>query len=135
MRYDQYRSKSLHYFNSFAAQDRIPLSALNTASTSSLNTHVHVSDLILPSLTDDKAFENGLNIIVSRIITSYMPFFTTSFSDLVDWHIDHKYSKEMCKMSTVVSIIMTHAHTIMMDPCIVYIIIMYCYLVYRFLLG
>ena len=72
MRYDQFMQKQISSLLQLLCytQDRIPLSALNTVSTSSLN--AHVSDLILPSLTDDKAFEDGVNIIVSQIICHFL---------------------------------------------------------------
>ena len=102
MRCDQFRSKYLHYFNMFATQDRVPLSELSVPQPVSLSTASHVSELLLPSLTDDKDF-NGVNVLVSCIITKHLPFFNTLFKDVVQWHIEHQYSKEMCKTSTIVS--------------------------------
>ena len=87
----------------FAAQDRVLLSELSVPQPVSLSTASHVSERLLPSLTDDKDFNEGVNVLVSRIITTHLPFFNTLFKDVVQWHIEHQYSKEMCKTSTVVS--------------------------------
>ena len=58
MRCDQYRTKSLHYFNSYALKDRIPLDHLQK-SHETLHPHPgHVAaSTILPSASDDAALK------------------------------------------------------------------------------
>ena len=101
-RCDQYHTKSLHYFNSYALKDRISLDHLQTFQDTPHPHHVEAST-ILPSASDDTTLRNNFITLVSRVITKHMLFFKTGFSDVIEWHITHRYSDEMSKKSEVVS--------------------------------
>ena len=45
----------------------------------------------------------NFSVFVSRILVQHFPFFNLAFNDVVDWHIRHKYYKEMSMKSEVVS--------------------------------
>ena len=107
VRADTYRKKSVHYFNSYAIKDRIDFSHLSpvhpppTCHPSPLYT----AESLLPSISDDQVIRKNMSTLVGRIIVSHMDFFKTSFSDVVDWHITHKYYAEMSQRSEIVSYI------------------------------
>jgi len=103
MRSDQYRNKSLHYFNSFAVKDRIPLNQLSLSHQRRLPRQCDLPSVILPTTSDDAELKKNFTVLVSRVISSNMPFFNKGFRDVIDWHINHPYHKEMSKKSDVVS--------------------------------
>ena len=98
------QQSSVHYFNSYAFEGRIPLTSLSDIppSPSSLEHHQKAIQL-LPSSADNEALRTNFIILVSRIITTYIPTLRRAFSDVVDWHIDHPHSAETAKRSKVVS--------------------------------
>ena len=67
------------------------------------HTHHVEASTILPSASDDTTLRNNFITLVSRVITKHMLFFKTGFSDVIEWHITHRYSDEMSKKSEVVS--------------------------------
>ena len=95
-------NKSLHYFNSFALQNRVDFSVLSNTRPG-LSSSRHVTSSLLPSVEDDGALRANFITLVSRILVVHMPFFQFSFENVVDWHIKHKYYNEMCSKSVVVS--------------------------------
>ena len=105
MRVDDYRTKSLYYFNSYAVKDRVNFDNLSPIAvpTCMPNPKI-VATSLLPSQKDDKALNDNIIILVARVITTHMLFFKTSFSDAIDWHIIHDHYKEMSKKSEVVSL-------------------------------
>ena len=64
---------------------------------------VNMCDKILPSSEDYRLLKNDFAVIISRMITAYLPFFGEDFKGLVQQHIPHKYTNEMCNKSEVVS--------------------------------
>ena len=102
MRSDRFQNRSLHYFNSFAVKDRISLSQLMAYQLPPQLQSGHIAELILPSEADDVLMKKGLSTLVSRILVKNMPFFNMSFSDVIDWHILHPFSKEMSTKSKIV---------------------------------
>lgn len=104
MRSEGYHNRSLHYFHSFAVQNRVDFSHLpdvfpDTCSDSPERTAL----ALLPSTDDDKALRRLFAIHISRILSMHIPFFKTAFDDVVEWHIEHDYSDQMCTKSVVVS--------------------------------
>ena len=105
MRVDDYRAKSLHYFNSYAVKDRVNFDNLSAIAipTCMPNPKI-VATSLLPSQKDDNALHDNIIILVARVITTHMLFFKTSFSDAIDWHITHDHYKEMSMKSEVVNL-------------------------------
>ena len=102
MRSDHQRS-SLHYFHCFAVRDRINLSNFSDIPPviSSLSIDDTLSKLI-PTNDDQRALQHNFKVIMSQILVEEIPFFKTTFNDVIIHHIDHKYSGEMAKKSVVV---------------------------------
>ena len=84
-------------------KDRVSLNYLSLLEPPCYRQTCHLADLILPSMADDHTMKKNFTTLVSRIITKNMPFFNTSFSDVINWHIKYKYYSEMSKKSEVVS--------------------------------
>ena len=105
-RADTYRKKSVHYFNSYAIKDRIDFSHLSPVHLPTCHpSPLHIAESLLPSISDDQVIRRNMSTLIGRIIVSQMDFFKTSFSDVVDWHITHKYYAEMSQRSETVSYI------------------------------
>jgi len=96
-----HQTKSLHYFNVLAIQDRIPTFHLSEERMSTPT--LEINDF-LPSNNDYTALKNSFAILISRILCNHMEFFKKVFGKHVTYHIPHKYSAEMCKPSNVVSV-------------------------------
>lgn len=60
---------------------------------------------ILPSPKDNNVMAHYFSILIGRILVTHMPFFKSTFGDVVEWHISHEFTKEMSKPSVVVRII------------------------------
>ena len=106
VRADTYRKKSVHYFNSYTIKDRIDFSHLLPVHLPTCHpSPLHIAESLLPSLSDDQVIRRNMSTLVGRIIVSHMDSFKTSFSDVVDWHINHKYYAEMSQRSETVSYI------------------------------
>ncbi len=104
MRSTQFINHSLHYFNSFAVLNRI-----NFQEYSNSPLHICFNEpkkralLVLPSKQDDETIESNMAVLISRVLVKHMSFFKHTFDDVINWHIDHKYQKEMSTKSVVVS--------------------------------
>ena len=99
MRID-HQTQSLHYFHSFAVKDRVNFSSLpNTISL--INPPEIDLQCFLPTADDQLVLEENLCVLISRMVVQYIPFFRRCTSK-VKQHIDHPYSKEMARKSTVV---------------------------------
>ena len=99
------QSTSIHYFHSYALRDRIDFQTLSHQQPSCcLPSQQDLAESILPSTTDDEMLRNNVIVIVSRILVQYIDFFNKSFADVVQWHIKHKYYKEMSTKSEVVRV-------------------------------
>lgn len=94
------QTKSLHYVQLYAVKDRVNLSHLSQVPP--VVSDIDLS-LILPSGDDNKAIIDNIVILIARIMTKHIPYFSEDFSRLVPSHILHEYSCEMAKKSEVVS--------------------------------
>lgn len=104
MRSEGYRNRSLHYFHSFAVQNRVDFSHLpDVLPDTCPDSPERTALALLPSDDDDKAMRCLFATHISRILSTHIPFFKTAFNDVVDWHIEHEYSNQMCAKSVVVS--------------------------------
>ena len=103
MRFDK-GNISLHYFHSYAVLDRIDLSGLSDSYVAScLPSPRNIAASLLPSEPDDQSLKRHFSILVSRVLVTHIKFFSFGFDDVVQWHIEHKFSNEMAKKSVVVS--------------------------------
>lgn len=94
-------TQSLHYFNTFAVEDRIDFSGL-----SELRPNISLNDMspeqLLPSHDDLSNLLANLGVLVSHILTEHLPAMK-HLAPAVDKHIKHKYYSQMSKASVVVS--------------------------------
>ena len=95
------QNKSLHYVQLYAVKDRVNLSQLSQTFPSICEVAL---DTILPSDEDNASLMENMSILIARVIVNRIPFFNNDFKKLVPNHIQHKYSKEMCNKSEVVSV-------------------------------
>ena len=93
-------NKELHCFNSYAVRNRVDISQLSDE-VPHYPLHIDVYS-ILPSPLDDNTLSSNIATLVSRVLCKHMKFFNVSFDDVVQWHIHHKYYKEMSQKSQVV---------------------------------
>lgn len=106
MRSDGHQNQSLHFFHSFAVQDRINFSALSIHLRATCNNSMALS--LVPSMQNDMNLLHNIATRVSRVLVTYMSFFQFAFSDVTTWHIQHKYYQEMRRKSEVVSLTCKH---------------------------
>ena len=99
-------TQSLHYFNSYAVQDRIDLSSYSDT-TPAINLEAVSMDILLPTEDDLRDLQSCFAIHIARVLTRHLSSFS-AFADVVPAHIKHKYSTEMAKKSNVVSRDVTH---------------------------
>ena len=104
LRSEGHRDQSLHFFNSFAVLDRVNLGSLPIELPATCNpSPLNMAQSLLPSKENDANLLNNIAILVSRVLITHMPFFQFAFLDVVTWHIQHKFYKEMSSKSNVVS--------------------------------
>lgn len=98
---------SLHYFHSFAVQNRVDFSGLSDSQpdNSGIVDMKAMACAIQPTKADDQTLRRNFATFVSRILCKRMKFFKLCFDGLVNRHIEHRYSYEMSQKSLVVSII------------------------------
>ena len=112
MRMDK-RTRSMHYFHSYAVLNRIPTKHLPNTLPPGFQLSANIASSVLPSPEDDRAIRKNIATIIARVLTQQLDFFKFTFLNVVERHIEHKFSKEMSKKSTVVRIksIYLHAFT------------------------
>ena len=99
-------NQSLHYFHCLAIRDRINFNDLSTMCCQGcLNSPDKIALELLPSLQTDSSLLDNFTVIVSRVIADYIPFINFALSDVVTWHLDHKFYLEMSSESEVVSVL------------------------------
>lgn len=101
---DSHQNKSLHLFHLCAVRDRIDFSKLpNNHMVGCLNSPCNRVKQLLPTVADYSALRKNFVIMLSRLLNN-MKFFKFSFDGIVQFHIDHRYSKEMATKSNIVSV-------------------------------
>ena len=104
MRMDGQKDLSLHYFHYMCVRDRIDFKHLSIVNLEScLNSAVKMASYLLPDKQLDDVLTYHLAILISRMLITYIPFFSFAFSDIVEWHLEHEYYKQMSIKSEVVS--------------------------------
>lgn len=99
------KNQSVHYFHVYAVENRIDVSSFSDDCTDIS----HVTDIesasmsFLPKSIDDVALKDNIGVLISRTLYKYLDFFKFSFDGIIQWHIHHKYYKEMSNKSEVVS--------------------------------
>ena len=96
------QSKSLHYFHTYAALDRIDFHHLDNdkpiANVSSLPLST-----FLPNTDDCAALRTNYAILLGRELVKGLPFFE-QYKDYIPAHIKHQHSEAMSMQSIVVSL-------------------------------
>ncbi len=92
------QSVMLHYVQAYAVKDRIDFSSIGHEQRKEANIYK-----LIPESDDYRLLKNRFIIHVSRVIVEYLDFFKEDFKGLVQRHIPHKYSSEMCRISEIVS--------------------------------
>ena len=100
MRVDK-RNTSMHYVHVYAVRDRVNLT-LSSEVAPPVPDAPNLESL-LPSQIDNSTLSSHFATHISRILTTYMPFFRENLGDVVDHHIPHLFSADMSKKSHVVS--------------------------------
>ena len=90
----------LHMYSILAVCSRTPAPELKHTGTVSKLEEIP-TDSFLPQSIDIQAVKSNLVILVSRILTEYIPGFAF-LANVVPKHILHKYSQKMAKKSKVV---------------------------------
>ena len=104
MRMDGQKDQSLHYFHHMCVCDRINFDHLSIVNLDScLNSTMKMALYLLPDKQLDDILTDHLTTSISRILATNIPFFSFAFSDIVEWHQEHEYYKEMSMKSEVVS--------------------------------
>ena len=99
------KNVSLHYLHSYAVQNRVDASNLSDSPVDmSTFTPKGIAITIIPSLDDDRILRENIAVLISRVLVTHLNFFSFSFNDVVDWHIEHQFSSQMSQKSTVVSV-------------------------------
>jgi L1 cell adhesion molecule like protein len=96
------RTVSLHFFNSYAAKDRIDLSSFENTEVSFDDMRSYNIEKLLISTNDINSILKNASIIIGRLFVKLVPGFS-KFDFLVKQHIKHQYSTEMSQKSHVVS--------------------------------
>ena len=98
------KTRSFHFFNSFAVKDRIDLSSCPQCPNPFYSKPISQLpiDTLLPSVPDDEALIANLSTIASRVLVDEFSFFCDTFKDVVN-HIQHDYYTEMSQKSETVS--------------------------------
>ena len=68
------KTRSLHFFNAYAVQDRVNCSNLDCSNVSASGTHLDVSK-IYPNDDDWYQLTQNCTILLSRVLAEYIPLF------------------------------------------------------------
>lgn len=104
MRIDS-QAKSLHYFNMYAAQDRIDTSKFSDEASLPSISDISVKS-VLPTGVAKAAMRVNFAILFGRVLKKYMPYFA-KFGSGLEEHIVHSNYKEMSSKSVVVRLIIS----------------------------
>ena len=97
-----HQGKSLHYYHTYAVQDRVDLSGVSDVPMSPDLSTTNLFDL-LPTRADHEVLLQNFSILMARVLKKNMPFFTT-YGQKVESHIEHPCSQQMSQKSEVVSL-------------------------------
>ena len=106
LRYDGgYGNRSLHYFHYYAVLNWIDFSGIPDVHPHTChNSPQQIAVSLLPSADDVLILKHLFATHVSRVLRTHMPFFKSTFRDVTEWHIEHRYYSEMSTKSHVVCI-------------------------------
>ena len=109
-----HQTLSLHFFHCYAVKDRIDLSHVSDDPNPFLFKPISELEVeqLLPSASDSQAIMQNFGILVSRVLVEELPYFNTTFEDVVEKHIKHLYYEEMSKKSETVSMLQKNINTI-----------------------
>lgn len=102
-----HQTQSLHYFQFFAALDRIDFHSLRNDTPLAQVSSLPLTSF-LPNMQDNKTLRNNYAILLGRELVRSVPFFK-SFKDCIPAHISHKHSQEMSRKSVVVSLLLVYS--------------------------
>lgn len=88
------QTRYLHYFNTFAVQDRAL--TFNLSEQCVNNPSLGINDF-LSSADDYAKLKSHFAVLVSRIMCDNMDYFNKLFEKCLTKHIPHQYSAEMAK--------------------------------------
>jgi hypothetical protein len=90
---------SPHFFNLVALRDCIDLSDVSDDSSIYLNTPVGdlETKILLPSHMEYEEMISNYAVLVSTVLVSKLPYFESTFDDIIMKHITHTYTKECPK--------------------------------------
>lgn len=98
---------SMHYFLPYAVKNRINFGDMSDDIPD--NSGISRSDLtavaksLLPTELDDAILKRNISTLIERVLCKNLDFFRSTFHDIVEWHIHHKYYDQMSSKSEVVS--------------------------------
>ena len=100
-----HHSQSLHFFHLFALKDRINLSGFSNEPNQyfGVQTEELPFENLLPSTTDYQSLISNFDVLVARVLVAHIPYFKTTFDDVIVNHIQHEHSFEMSKKSQTVN--------------------------------
>ena len=96
-----HQTKSLHYFHAYALRDRLNLDNCDDCASAPDPSSIDLRKL-LPAKDDDTEMHKNMGILMARILKKHVPYFATVGEGL-ERHINHRFSEEMSRKSTVVS--------------------------------
>ena len=96
----EHNNNSIHWTHQYAVRDKVVNPTLETSAP-----QVDPDDLQLSVLLPDRGVQQNIinqwTVLVSRIVTKYIPAFQ-NFQKNVIWHIPHEFSEEMSTKSDMV---------------------------------
>ena len=100
-----HHSQSLHFFHLFALKDLINLSGFSNEPNQyfGVQTEELPFENLLPSTTDYQSLISNFGVLVARVLVAHIPYFKTTFDDVIVNHIQHEHRIEMSKKSQTVN--------------------------------
>lgn len=117
----EHQTQSLHYFQCYAALDRIDFRHLPNESPIGTVAELPISTF-LPSLADCSALRQNYAILIGREVVKKLPYFQI-FADCIPKHIHHEYSEAMGSKSVLVGILFMIEHNFIMPAWMVLLLL------------
>lgn len=108
IQYSENQNKSIHWTHQYAIRDSVVDPYLDNSQPIKKVSEMQLTEL-LPTPDVQARLKNTLKVIVSRIITQYLPAFK-ALQNVVVHHIPHSYSKEASQKSDIVSLYFLCSH-------------------------